>query len=60
MSGQTGPRTYLGMLAEDFPNMMMVLGPHTARGNIPQAVEHSVELQTGRAAVHAGAQLHTD
>jgi cation diffusion facilitator CzcD-associated flavoprotein CzcO len=42
-----GPRTYLGMLAEDFPNMMMVLGPHTARGNIPQAVEHSVEWQTG-------------
>jgi hypothetical protein len=25
------------MLAEGFPNMMMVLGPHTARGNIPQA-----------------------
>lgn len=42
-----GPRTYLGMLAEDFPNMMMVLGPHTARGNIPQVVEHSVEWQTG-------------
>ena len=41
-----GPRTYLGMLAEDFPNMMMVLGPHTARGNIPQVVEHSVEWQT--------------
>ena len=42
-----GPRTYLGMIAEDFPNMMMVLGPHTARGNIPQVVEHSVEWQTG-------------
>ncbi len=42
-----GPRTYLGMLAEGFPNMMMVLGPHTARGNIPQVVEHSVEWQTG-------------
>ena len=41
-----GPRTYLGMLAEDSPNMM-VLGPHTARGNIPQVVEHSVEWQTG-------------
>jgi cation diffusion facilitator CzcD-associated flavoprotein CzcO len=41
------PRTYLGMLAEGFPNMMMVLGPHTARGNIPQAVEHSVEFQAG-------------
>jgi cation diffusion facilitator CzcD-associated flavoprotein CzcO len=42
-----GPRTYLGMLAEGFPNMIMVLGPHTARGNITQAIEHSVEWQTG-------------
>ncbi|HEY1931388.1 MAG TPA: NAD(P)/FAD-dependent oxidoreductase [Acetobacteraceae bacterium] len=41
------PRTYLGMLAEGFPNMLMVLGPHTARGNIPQAIEHSVDFQTG-------------
>src|SRR4051794_23236034 len=42
-----GPRTYLGMLAEGFPNMLMILGPHTARGNIPQAIEHSVEFQAG-------------
>src|SRR6202020_3181083 len=41
------PRTYLGMLAEGFPNMLMVLGPHTARGNIPQAIEHSVDFQAG-------------
>src|ERR1700712_1193195 len=41
------PRTYLGMLPEGFPNMMMVLGPHTARGNIPQDIEHSVQFQTG-------------
>jgi hypothetical protein len=27
--------------------MLMVLGPHTARGNIPQAVSHSVEFQAG-------------
>ena len=40
------PRTYLGMIAEGFPNMLMVLGPHTARGNIPQASSHSVEFQT--------------
>jgi hypothetical protein len=25
----------------------MVLGPHTARGNIPRAVEHGVECLTG-------------
>ena len=26
-------------------NMLMVLGPHTARGNITQAISHSVEFQ---------------
>ncbi|MBM3222466.1 MAG: NAD(P)/FAD-dependent oxidoreductase [Candidatus Tectomicrobia bacterium] len=44
---QEGPRTYLGMLVEGFPNLLMVLGPHTARGNITQAIEHSVNWQTG-------------
>jgi len=42
-----GPRTYLGQLIDGFPNLLMILGPHTARGNIPRAVEHSVEWQTG-------------
>jgi cation diffusion facilitator CzcD-associated flavoprotein CzcO len=41
-----GPRTYLGQLVDGFPNLLMVLGPHTARGNIPRAIEHSVEWQT--------------
>jgi cation diffusion facilitator CzcD-associated flavoprotein CzcO len=41
------PRTYLGMLADQFPNMFMILGPHTARGNIPRAIEHCVNFQTG-------------
>ena len=27
-------------------DVLMVLGPHTARGNIPQASSHSVEFQT--------------
>jgi cation diffusion facilitator CzcD-associated flavoprotein CzcO len=44
---QEGPRTYLGMLVEGFPNLLMVLGPHTARGNITQAIEHSVDWQAG-------------
>jgi hypothetical protein len=35
------------MVAEGFLNMLMVLGPHTARGNIPQAIEHSVDFQAG-------------
>jgi cation diffusion facilitator CzcD-associated flavoprotein CzcO len=40
------PRTYLGMLAEGFPNMLMVLGPHTARGNIPRNIEEIVDWVT--------------
>ncbi|MBV9829111.1 MAG: NAD(P)/FAD-dependent oxidoreductase [Alphaproteobacteria bacterium] len=42
-----GPRTYLGWQPEGFPNLLMVLGPHTARGNIPRAVEHGVECLAG-------------
>ena len=42
-----GPRTYLGWQPEGVPNLLMVLGPHTARGNIPRAVEHGVECLTG-------------
>jgi cation diffusion facilitator CzcD-associated flavoprotein CzcO len=42
-----GPRTFLGLQPDGFPNLLMVLGPHTARGNIPRAIEHGVEWQTG-------------
>jgi cation diffusion facilitator CzcD-associated flavoprotein CzcO len=42
-----GPRTWLGLQPEGFPNMLMVLGPHTARGNIPRAIEHGVEFLAG-------------
>ncbi|MCO6416267.1 NAD(P)/FAD-dependent oxidoreductase [Siccirubricoccus sp. KC 17139] len=41
------PRTFLGVLAEGFPNMLMVLGPHTARGNIPRNIEEIVDWLTG-------------
>tara|TARA_Y100000588_G_scaffold394394_1_gene514629 strand:- start:1245 stop:2927 length:1683 start_codon:yes stop_codon:yes gene_type:complete len=40
------PRTLLGMQAEGFPNMFMILGPHTARGNIPRNIEEVVDWQT--------------
>jgi cation diffusion facilitator CzcD-associated flavoprotein CzcO len=40
------PRTFLGMLTEGFPNMLMVLGPHTARGNIPRNIEEIVDWLT--------------
>jgi cation diffusion facilitator CzcD-associated flavoprotein CzcO len=41
-----GPRTYLGVLVEGFPNMMMLMGPHTALGNIPRSIEYNVEWVT--------------
>jgi cation diffusion facilitator CzcD-associated flavoprotein CzcO len=40
------PRTFLGVMAEGFPNMLMVLGPHTARGNIPRNIEEIVDWVT--------------
>ena len=44
---KSGPQTYLGVLVEDFPNMMMLMGPHTALGNIPRSIEYNVEWVTG-------------
>ncbi len=44
---QGGPQTYLGVMVEGFPNMMMLMGPHTALGNIPRSIEYSVEWVTG-------------
>ena len=45
-----GPTTYLGMMVKDFPNMFMVIGPHTALGNIPRSIEHIAEWVAG--AIH--------
>jgi cation diffusion facilitator CzcD-associated flavoprotein CzcO len=42
-----GPQTYLGVLVEDFPNMLMLMGPHTALGNIPRSIEYNVDWVTG-------------
>ena len=41
------PRTLLGMQTEGYPNMFMILGPHTARGNIPRNIEEVVDWNTG-------------
>jgi len=38
-----GPETYLGVMVDGFPNMMMLMGPHMALGNIPRSIEHNVE-----------------
>jgi len=42
-----GPQTYLGVLVEGFPNMLMVMGPHAGLGNYTRTAEYSVEWVTG-------------
>ena len=44
---KNGPQTYIGVLVEGFPNMMMLMGPHTALGNIPRSIEYNVDWVTG-------------
>ena len=43
---KSGPETYLGMMVHEFPNMLMLMGPHTALGNIPRSIEYSVDWVT--------------
>jgi len=43
---KSGPETYLGLMVDGFPNMMMLMGPHTALGNIPRSIEYSVDWVT--------------
>jgi cation diffusion facilitator CzcD-associated flavoprotein CzcO len=42
-----GPQTFLGILVDDFPNMLMVMGPHAGLGNFPRAAEYSADWATG-------------
>jgi cation diffusion facilitator CzcD-associated flavoprotein CzcO len=44
---KSGPQTYLGLMVDGFPNMMMLMGPHTALGNIPRSIEYSVDWVSG-------------
>jgi hypothetical protein len=39
--------TFLGIMVDRFPNMMMLVGPHTALGNIPRSIEYNVEWVAG-------------
>jgi cation diffusion facilitator CzcD-associated flavoprotein CzcO len=41
-----GPETYLGVMVDGFPNMMMLIGPHMALGNIPRSIEYNVDWVT--------------
>ncbi len=38
-----GPRTFVGVMVDDFPNMFMIMGPHAALGNNPRSIEYNVE-----------------
>src|SRR5207249_4407329 len=44
---QDGPQTFLGILVDGFPNMLMVMGPHAGLGNFPLAAEYSADWATG-------------
>jgi cation diffusion facilitator CzcD-associated flavoprotein CzcO len=44
---QDGPQTYLGVLVEGFPNMLMAMGPHAGLGNYTRTAEYSVEWVAG-------------
>ena len=43
-----GPRTYLGLQTEGFPNMLTLVGPHNAATfcNIPRCIEQNVDWVT--------------
>ncbi len=44
---KAGPETFLGVTVDGFPNMMMLIGPHMALGNIPRSIEYNVDWVTG-------------
>jgi cation diffusion facilitator CzcD-associated flavoprotein CzcO len=40
---RAGLETFMGVMVDGFPNLFMVMGPHTALGNIPRSIEYNVE-----------------
>jgi cation diffusion facilitator CzcD-associated flavoprotein CzcO len=50
-----GPRTFLGLLVEGFPNLLMLVGPHNAATfcNLPRCIEQNVDWVTALVA-HMG------
>jgi cation diffusion facilitator CzcD-associated flavoprotein CzcO len=47
-----GPRTFMGLTVDGFPNLFIISGPQTPFGNIPVVIENSVRW-IGRAIDHA-------
>src|ERR671918_2744151 len=41
-----GPQTFLGILVDGFPNLLMVMGPNAGLGNFPRAAEYSADWVT--------------
>jgi cation diffusion facilitator CzcD-associated flavoprotein CzcO len=43
-----GPKTYLGLMSQGFPNLLTIVGPHNAstRCNIPRCIEQNVDWVT--------------
>ncbi|MEL7157874.1 MAG: NAD(P)/FAD-dependent oxidoreductase [Actinomycetota bacterium] len=41
-----GPKTFLGLLVEGFPNFIMLAGPQIAATNFPRAIEPAVDWAT--------------
>ncbi|MFB5759217.1 hypothetical protein [Paenibacillus medicaginis] len=41
-----GPRTYLGIGIQHFPNLIMIAGPHCPLQNIPPLIEYQVDFAT--------------
>ena len=41
-----GPKTYLGLAVAGFPNLFIIVGPHSAASfcNMPRCIEHNVEF----------------
>lgn len=37
------PQTFMGLMVNNFPNMMMIVGPHAAIGNITRIMEYFVD-----------------
>ena len=53
-----GPQTFMGVQVAGFPNMFMLMGPHTALGNIPRSIEYNVDWVTDLL-THMQAHGHT-
>lgn len=42
-----GPRTFVGVMVDEFPNMFMIMGPHASLGNNPRSIEYNVDWVSG-------------